>query len=182
MLPKCTRTCSRPSRNSIRRSQSNFLFFGSMKSGKEGRGGKPPFLQRGTVVSGVTCTGAGTVKCSFQGCVPTRSSGLRRTCWVGRLNSHHLMAESVLAAMEPPCLLPPSPGDPWSPEPLQSSCVELPCVPQLHPCGLSLSVWALLGLLHRHLSKLHHCLLSCCISTRVVSRCGRWRSYYRIDL
>lgn len=80
MLPKCTRTCLWPSRNRIWRSRSNFLFFGSNKEWRGAEGGKPPFLQRGTVVSGVSCTETGMGKCSFQGCIPTRSSGLQG-CW-----------------------------------------------------------------------------------------------------
>lgn len=116
--------------------------------GEERGRGKPSSLQRGTVVSGVSCTETGMGKCSFQGCVPTRSSGLqgrwedaspcwqsrralRHACWVGRFNSHRCTAEIVLAgraqaAVEPTCLLPRSPGDLWSPEPLLSSWVGMP--------------------------------------------------------
>lgn len=103
--------------------------------GREVWWGKPPFLQRGSMVSGVSYIETGTGKCSFQGCVLTGSCGLWscwedasmclaeplcvqwHTCWGSRFNCHHCMAQGVLAgqaqtAVEPPCLLPCSPGAP----------------------------------------------------------------------
>lgn len=201
MLPKCTRTCLWPSRNRIWRSRGNFCSLVPIKSGGEGEEGNPPasFLQRGTVVSGVSCAETGTGKCSFQGCVPTRTSGLqgcwedaiplRRACQDGRFHSCRqqkvasVLAGRAQAAAEPTCLMPPSPGDTWSPEPPLSSWLGCLLLPEFRPRGLSLSVRTLLGPRHRHReSKLYHCLLSCYISTRIVPRWGRLWSYYSIAL
>lgn len=71
--------------------------------------GETLFLQRGTVVSGVSCTETGTGKRSFQGCLPTRALGcgiagrmpacasraslLWHACPRSRVNSHHHTAE-----------------------------------------------------------------------------------------
>lgn len=43
-----------------------FLFFSSNKE-RRGGGGKPSFLQRDPVLSGISCAETGTGKCSFQG-------------------------------------------------------------------------------------------------------------------
>lgn len=43
-----------------------FLFFSSNKEWRGG-GGKPSFLQRDPVLSGISCAETGTAKCSFQG-------------------------------------------------------------------------------------------------------------------
>lgn len=166
MLPKCTRTCLWPSHNWIWRSRSNFfvLWFQSWVEGREVWWGKPPFLQRGSMVSGVSYIETGTGKGGFQGCILTGNSGLWslwedaslhlaeplcvqwHTCWVSRFNCHHCMAEGVLAgqaqeAVEPPCLLPCSPGHLWSPEPLLSTWVGLPLATSApSPCTVSLSL------------------------------------------
>lgn len=189
MLPKCTRTCLWPSRNRIWTSWSNFLFFGfshEWKGGKWG-GGKLPFLQRGSMVSGVSYIETGTGKCSFQGCIPTGNSGLwsgwedaslclaepSYTCWVSRFNCHHCMAEGVLAgqaqaAVELPCLLPCSPGHLWSPGPL-STWVGLPLAASA-PSPWTVFVWTLLGPLLPP------------PSVMLLSRWGSLRSYYRTVL
>lgn len=108
-----------------------------------------------------------------------RDSALWHASLVGGLNSHHIvecvLAWWVEAAVEPTRLLPCSPGDIWSPEPPISSWVQgCLLLPQLHPHGLSF--WTL----HRHFeNKLHHCLLSSYICTRIMSMWGRLRPMHR---
>lgn len=127
-----------------------------IKSGREGKGENLHFsrealwfqvsaaqkLAQGSAVSRAAFP-QGAQGCRVSGWMPAcagRAAALPHACWIGTFNSHHCIAESLLAGqvqvvVEFTCLLPCFPGDLSCPEPALSSKVRLP---QLCPRGLSL--------------------------------------------